>query len=169
MMFGLTFDEFVELKRTASIPKHQLPTVVAQTKELAFPMTLVDAAEHIRRRGYACRPETLKFMVQQKMVEPVNDRWLSTDVEVVCDYLEKHKLLMPYVEKCRVFGFKFVSYLRAMKGAAERETDRNGIDERADEQLFVMHRIPPREEHNAIISFTLCADIRDLLDRGEEI
>jgi hypothetical protein len=38
-----------------------------------------------------------------------------------------------------------------------------------DDQYFVMHRVPPRDVNPAVISFTLCDDIRERLERGEEI
>ncbi len=57
----------------------------------------------------------------------------------------------------------------ALREAAEHEAEKYGISVRADDQLFVMHRVPPRDDHDAVITFTLCADVRERLERGEGV
>ncbi|MEZ6138280.1 MAG: hypothetical protein R3C53_25640 [Pirellulaceae bacterium] len=75
----------------------------------------------------------------------------------------------PYVEMCRGLGCNYFAFLRALKDAAERESEKYGSRIRMDDQLFVMHRSPAREAHPAVITFTLCEDIRDRLIRGERV
>jgi hypothetical protein len=69
--------------------------------------------------------------------------------------------------------------VRALREAAERESLAHGQEIPADDQYFVMHRVPPRGVTNpggdfvdikpAVISFTLADDIRQRLERGEEV
>jgi hypothetical protein len=171
MAIGLTFEEYVELKLMP--PKHAdraFVTAAEHMRDEAFPMSLAQAAWHVRTRGYECRPESLELLVKQQVVEPVDvDAWTRADVDAVCDYFEQHGFYVPYAEFCRVLGCSYASFLRALKDAAERETAKYGIQVRADDQLFVMHRVPPRDDKDAIITFTLCDDIRERLERGEGV
>lgn len=171
MAMGLTFDEYVELKLMP--PKHAdraFFTATEYMRDEAFPMSLSQAAWHVRTRGYDCRPESLELLVEQQVVAPVDvNSWTRAEVDAVCDYFEQHELYVPYVEACRVLGCSYASFLRALRDAAERETAKYGIQVRADDQLFVMHRDPPREDRSAIITFTLCDDIRQRLERGEGV
>lgn len=70
---------------------------------------------------------------------------------------------------CRVLGCNYFEFLQALKDASERESEKYGTRVRMDDQLFVMHRSPAREEHPAVITFTLCEDIRDRLIHGEGV
>ena len=156
MTLGLTIDEFVRLGRE--------PTLLSDQ-----PLTLSDAAEHIRRRGYDCRPQSLSFLVEGSLVERVGLLWTKEKVEECCEYFEEHEFFTPYVEMCRVLGFKYAAFLMALKEAAERETEKYGVHVRADDQLFVLHRVPVSEEHAAVISFSLCDAVRERLERGQVI
>ena len=171
MAIGLTFEEYVELKLMPPKPADRaFVTAAEHMREEAFPMSLSQAAWHVRTRGYDCRPQSLELLVKQQTIEPADvDAWTRTDVDAVCDYFEQHGLYVPYAEACRVFGFSYVSFLRALKDAAERETAEYGIQVRADDQLFVMHREPPRDDKEGVITFTLCDDIRERLERGEGV
>ena len=65
-----------------------------------------------------------------------------------------------------------VDLLRPLREAADRESARYGRVIPDDDQYFVVHRVPPRGGdggHDAILSFTLCDDIRERIERGEEV
>lgn len=156
MRLGLTIEEFTELDRKPIACDDQ-------------PLTIVEAAEHMRQRGYCCRPESLEIVLKDRQTEIWNRIWTQELIESCCDYFETHQFFTPYVEMCRVLGCNYFTYLRALKKAAERESEKYGTRVRMDDQLFVMHRIPAREEHLAVVTFTLCDDIRDRLIRGEGV
>jgi hypothetical protein len=66
-----------------------------------------------------------------------------------------------------------------LREAAERESKAYRRNLPADDQYFVMHRVPPRgvtgpdgdliEIRPAVISFTLADDIRERIERGEDV
>ena len=156
MRFGLTIEEFVELEREPIACGEQ-------------PLTIEEVAEHMRQRGYCCRPESLKLLAKGRPVGASNRIWSRDLIESCCDYFEAHEFFTPYVEMCRVLGCNYFAFLRALKDASERESEKYCSRIRMDDQLFVMHRSPAREEHPAVITFTLCEDIRDRLIRGEGV
>lgn len=156
MRIGLTFEEFVELEHKP----------IARGEQ---PLTIEEAAEHIRQRGYCCRPQSLKLLMKGKPLEASNRIWTQDLIESCCDYFETHEFFTPYVEMCRVLGCNYFAFLRALKDASELESERYGTRVRMDDQLFVMHRSPAREEYPAVITFTLCEDIRERLIRGEGV
>lgn len=156
MRLGLTREEFVELKRKPIACRDQS-------------LTLEEAAEHIRQRGYDCRPQSLMVLVTGTLTETSNRIWTQELIESCCDWFETHLIFTPYVEMCRVMGFSYIAYLRALTKASERESEKYGTRVPMDDHLFVMQRIPSREEHPAIISFTLTEDVQDRLERGEEV
>ena len=100
MTLGLTIDEFVRLGRE--------PTLLSDQ-----PLTLSDAAQHIRRRGYDCRPQSLSFLVEGSLVERVGHLWTKEKVEECCEYFEEHEFFTPYVEMCRVLGCRYAAFLMA--------------------------------------------------------
>ncbi len=60
---GLSFDEFVNLKikpRAGADPVFQ--EAAEMELEQMFPMNIAQASNHLRSRGYDCRPETLKLL-----------------------------------------------------------------------------------------------------------
>lgn len=156
MRFGLSIEEFVGLERKPIACGDQ-------------PLTIEEAAEHMRRRGYCCRSESLKILVKDCQTEISKRIWTQELIESCCDYFETHAFFTPYVEMCRVLGFSYFMFLKALKEASERESEKYGIRVRMDDQLFVMHRSPAREEHPAVITFTLCEDIRDRLIHSEGV
>ncbi len=170
MPTGLTYDEYLELKidtRTCSDPMTQ--TLQKPADDLVFPMTPAEVVNHVRSRGYCCRTAALEFLTKSQVIRPGRDGWQRVDVEAVCQHLEKHWLFTPYVELCRVLGCRYASFLRALNASAQLATEKYGIQVRADDQLFVMHRTPARDGNEAIISFELCDDIREMLERGEAV
>ncbi len=156
MRIGLTFQEFVELERKPIARGDQS-------------LTIEEAAEHMRQRGYCCRPESLKLLMKGRPLGASNRIWSRDLIESCCDYFEAHEFFTPYVEMCRVLGCNYFAFLRALKDASERESEKYGTRVRMDDQLFVMHRSPAREEQPAVITFTLCEDIRDRLIRSEGV
>ncbi|MCL2645414.1 MAG: hypothetical protein FWD61_00245 [Phycisphaerales bacterium] len=157
---GLTFEEAVELRRKVS-----------------FPMTRAEANEHLRSRGYDCHPVMLKAMVEHEVVKPIHPKvWMQKDVEDAAEHIEDCGLFTPYAEMCEALGCRYADFLRALKAAAERESAKYGQDVPARDHYFVMHRMPPRGEGGAdgvvkpaVLTFTLCADIRERLERGEPL
>jgi len=181
MGIGLNFDEFVELKlmpnKNADRAKHQ---AAKKIRDEEFPMTLRDAASHLRTRGYDCRPATLEMILHNKTVSVADGgNWTRADVDAAAEHFEECELYVPYTEMCRVFGCRYADFLRPLHEAAERESVKYGIHVRDDDQPFVMHRMPPRRGelvdgkfvggHDAIITFTLCDDVRERLERGEGV
>lgn len=171
---GLSFDEYVDLKikpRAGADPVFQ----EAADLELAemFPMTVAQASEHLRSRGYDCRPEMLELLIQNGVVSPANQNaWSQADVDAAAEHLEECQIHTPYVVMCMALGCRYADFLRAVREAAERESAKYGRRVPMDDQYFVMHRIPPRggpDGHDAIITFTLADDIRERLERGEEV
>ena len=94
MAIGLTFEEYVELKLMP--PKHAdraFVTAAEHMRDEAFPMSLSQAAWHVRTRGYDCRPQSLELLVKRQVIEPADvDAWTRADVDAVCDYFEQHGL-----------------------------------------------------------------------------
>jgi hypothetical protein len=135
-----------------------------------FPMATAAASHHLRSRGYDCRPAILDALIRQGVVTPSKpDTWSRADVEAAADHLEEAGIFVPYVVMCQALGCRYADFLRPLREAAERETAKYGRVVRADDQLFTLHRVPPRENTPAVISFTLCDDIRERLERGEGV
>jgi hypothetical protein len=164
---GLTFDDFIKLR---------LPVERVQM----FPMDLAAVACHLRMRGYDCRPEMLDVLIRNQVVTPVNaDTWSQADVDAAAEHFEACDMLAPYAAMCQTLGCRYADFLRALREAAERALAKYGRDIPADDQYFVLHRQPPRVVTGtngslagitaAIITFTLCDDIRERLERGEEV
>ena len=77
------------------------------------------------------------------------------------------------------FGEYMELRLKPLREAAERESQKYGRYVPEDDQSFIMHRTAPRgvpdDNGNltdvtlSVISCTLCDDIRERLERGEEV
>lgn len=168
---GLTLDEHFDLRvkpRTGADPAFH--EAAQEERDGMFPMATAAAAQHLRSRGYDCRPAILDALVRQGVVTPSKpDAWSRADVEAAADHLEEAGIFTPYAAMCMALGCRYADFLRPLRDAAERETVKYGRVVRADDQLFTLHRVPPRENTPAMISFTLCDDIRERLERGEEV
>jgi len=150
---GLTFEEVVELK----------------TKPL-LRMTLATACSQLQGRGYDCRPPILELLIQNRVVTPANpDAWSQADVDAAADHLEQCQIHTPYVVMCMALGCRYADFLRSLRAAAEHESAKYGRHIPADDQYFVMHRVPPRDGNPAKLTFTLCDDIRERLRRGAAV
>lgn len=168
---GLTFDEHFDLRvkpRTGADPAFH--EAAQDERDRMFPMATVTASHHLRSRGYDCRPAILDALVRQGVVTPSQpDAWTEADVEAAALHLEDAGLYTPYSAMCLALGCRYADFLRPLREAAERESAKYDRPVQPDDQLFVMHRVPSRENTPAVISFTLCDDIRERLERGEEI
>lgn len=171
MRIGLSFDEFAELRLAPLAGADPAFVQAAQLeREALFPMTAAQAVNHLRSRGYDCKPQMLELLVENGVVRPAQPgAWQQGDVEIVADYFEDAEIYTPYAAACQAFGFRYADFLRALREAAERESQKYGRRIPADDQYFVMHRVPPRDDRPAVISFTLCDDVRERLERGKEV
>lgn len=193
MRIGLTFDEYVDLKwRAASEGVGFLKCEPSKTPEFEplgddepaqsqlFPMSTTQASGHLRSRGYDVRPSMLDLLVEDGVVKLAQkDIWNQADVDRAADYFEDAGVLVPYAAMCETLGCSYADFLRPLGEAAKRESRKYGRYVLADDQYFVMHRVPPRgvtddkgnliEIKSAVVSFTLCDDIRERLERGEEV
>ncbi len=168
---GLTVDEFVDLKikprASADRAFHEAAEI---EREQMFPMTLAAASSHLRSRGYDCRPAMLELLVKDGVVTPAEaDAWAQADVDAAAEHFEDCGILTPYAAMCQTLGCRYADFLRPLREAAERESLKYERHIPDDDQYFVMHRIPPRDTTPAIISFTLCDDVRDRVERGEVV
>jgi hypothetical protein len=150
---GLTFEEVVELKT-----RHLLQ------------LTPAAASSQLQARGYDCRPEMLELLIEDGVVKPAGaNAWSQADVDAAAEYFEDCGIFTPYAAMCQTLGCRYADFERPLREAAKRETGKYGRQIPADDQYFVMHRQPPRGDAPAIITFSLCDDIQDRLERGEEV
>ena len=181
MRIGMTFDEYVELKMKPPEGGNRA-IQIAYEKNLAekFPMDTRDASHHLRARGYDCKPPMLDVLTKNGVVKLANpDVWTQADVDAAADHFEECEIFVPYAAMCQTLGCTYAEFLRPLHEAAERESQKYGRHIPADDQFFVMHRVPPRvvtdengkwvDTTSSVISFTLCDDVRERLERGEEV
>lgn len=168
---GLTLDEYVDLKvRPRKGADAAFQEAAEQERAEMFPMTLAGASSHLRSRGYDCRPEMLDVLVRNEVVRPAGpDAWSQADVAAAAEHFEDCDMFTPYAAMCQTLGCRYADFLRPLREAADQESVKYGRYIPDDDQYFVMHRVPPRGNSPAIITFTLCDDIRDRIDRGEEV
>lgn len=168
---GLTFDEFVELKlKPAAGADRAFHEAAEMERREMFPMPLVAAANHLRSRGYDSRREMLELLVKNGVVKPAApDGWTQADVDAAAEHFEQCQIFTPYAAMCVALGCRYADFLRPLREAAERESQKYGRRVPDDDQYFVMHRVPPRDASPAMITFTLADDIRERLERGEEV
>lgn len=178
---GMTFDEFYDLKmKPHSRADRVFHEAVENARQKAFPMSTEAAAWHLRSRGYDCYRDMLEVLVKHgTIVLAQPDTWTREDVDAAAEYFEEQRLLTPYAMMCSALGCGYADFLRALREASERESAKWGRHVPANDQYFVMHREPPRGITNeqgepvgyqpAVITFTLCDDIRERLERGEDI
>lgn len=164
MAIGMTWDEFRELR----------------AKDEPFPMTRKRACEHLRTRGYDCRPEALDLLAENGVVAPSSrESWTPNDINRVATYYEHAELLTPYAAMCQALGCSYADFVRALREAARLASEHYSRYVPASDQYFVMHRVPARcvtDENDrivriqpSVISFTLCDDVRGRLELGEDV
>ena len=170
MGIGLTFDEYVDLRlRVPAGADHAFHEAAQMEREQMFPMNTAGASSHLRSRGYDCRPQMLDLLIENgvaKLSKP--DVWTQADVEAAAEHLEDCDILTPYAAMCETLGCRYADFLRPLKEASKHESQKYGRRIPADDQYFIMHRVPPRGVLNAdgqlvgsnpaVISFTLCDD-----------
>lgn len=171
MQTGLTFEEYLALRlRPLAGADRAFQEAAKMEREQMFPMALASASNHLRSRGYDCRPAMLELLIQNGTVKPATqDAWTQADVDAAAEHFEDAQILTPYAAMCETLGCRYADFLRPLREAAERESQKYGRRIPDDDQYFVMQRVPPRDTQPAIISFTLCDDIRERLERGEEV
>lgn len=171
MQIGLTFDEYVDLRvKPRAGADRAFHEAAEMERQEMFPMSLGAASNHLRSRGYDSRPAMLELLVEEGVVTPAQpDAWTQTDVDTAAEHFEECNLLAPYADMCQTLGCRYADFLRPLREAAERESQKYGRSVPADDQYFVMHRQPPRDTQPAVIFFTLCDDIRERLECGEEV
>lgn len=181
MRIGLTLSEFVELRlKPPAIADQAFHEAAAMERAEVFPMNANTAASHLRTRGYDCRPAMLEMLVQNGVVKPAKkDAWTEKDVERAAEHFEDCEVFTPYAAMCQALGCRYAEFLRPLREAADEATRKYSRHVPDDDQYFVMHRVPPRGKFDAdgnligttssAISFTLCDDIRERLERGEEV
>ena len=181
MGIGLTFEEYVDLRlRPLAGADPVFSDAAEREREPMFPMNATGASGHLRSRGYDCRPQMLDLLVRDgviKLAKP--DAWTQADVDAAAEHFEDCNILTPYAAMCETLGCRYADFERPLREAAERESQKYGRRVPADDQYFVMQRVPPRGQTDeagdlvgstpAIISFTLCDDIKERLERGEEV
>lgn len=171
MATGMSFTECVELRL---MPLAGADPAFFQAAEMErnemFPMTLGTASNHLRSRGYDARPEMLEVLVEDDVITPdAKLGWSQENVDEAAAYFERCGLFTPYAAMCETMGCGYADFQRALRAAAEAASKQYGRHVPDDDQLFVMHREPPRGDRPAKLSFTLCDDIRERLERGEEV
>lgn len=171
MGIGLTFDEYVDLKlRPHSRADRVFHQAADESRDEMFPMNTAAASSHLRSRGYDCRPPMLDVLVKNGVVAlEQHDAWTRDDVDAAADYFEDGQFFVPYAAMCQTLGCRYADFLRPLREASERESQKYGRHVPDSDQYFVMHRVPPRGVTPSAISFTLCDDIQERLARGEEI
>lgn len=181
MRIGLSLDEFTDLKmRPHARADRVFHQVAEDTIEKLFPMDTGAAAIHLRSRGYDVRPPMLDVLVEDGVVALAqSDVWSRADVEVAADYFEEARMLVPYAAMRNTLGCSYARFLRLLREASERESQKYGRHVPDNDQYFVMHREPPRgvtdDNGNLVgikpasITFSIADDIKERLERGEEI
>ncbi len=181
MTIGLSIEEYFELKlkpRAGADPVFF--QAAEQERDGMFPMPLVSVASHLRSRGYDCRPQSLDLLLESGVVSPADsDAWSKADADAAAAHFEDCGVFTPYAAMCETLGCRYADFVRALREAAERESKAYSRNLPADDQYFVMHRVPPRgvtgpdgdliDIRRAVISFTLADDIRERLERGEDV
>ncbi|MCA8998917.1 MAG: hypothetical protein KDA80_18100 [Planctomycetaceae bacterium] len=168
---GLTFDEYVDVKlRPSPRADRAFHEGAEMERDEMFPMTTAAASTHLRSRGYDCRPAMLELLVENGTIQLAQpDTWTREDVDAAAERFEEHEMFVPYAAMCQTLGCRYVDFLRPLREAAERESAKWGRAIPDSDQYFVMHRVPPRSDADSIITFTLCDDIRERLERGEVV
>lgn len=171
MQIGLTFDEYVDVKlRPPASADRAFHQAADLERAEMFPMNIAGASMHLRSRGYDCKPAMLEMLVESGVVTPSQpDAWTQADVDAAAEHFEECEIYVPYAAMCLALGCRYVDFLQPLREASERESQKYGRHVPASDQYFVMHRMPPRGSSPSIISFTLCDDIRERLERGEEV
>ena len=87
MRIGLTIEEYIELR--LGPPSGADPAFQAESEKL-FPMNRASASNHLRSRGYDCRPPMLELLIQNSVVNPADSgawvRQLVGSLKMKCGF-----------------------------------------------------------------------------------
>ena len=180
MGIGLSFDEYVDVKlRPPAGADRAFPQAAGDARDELFPMNTASASSHLRSCGYDCKPVMLDVLVKNGVVTLAQPGvWTRADVDTAAEHFEECEIFVPYAAMCQTLGCRYVDFLRPLREAAEQASQKYGRHVPDSDQYFVMHRVPPRGVSDAqgnldltssVISFTLCDDIRERLELGEEV
>lgn len=171
MPIGMTFDEFFELKLKPNADADPaFHEAAEQEQDALFPMPTTAVAHHLRRRGYDVRPQMLELLLECGTLRTkVLDSWTREEVDDAAAHFEDCQIFVPYAAMCETLGCTYADFHRALRETAETESRKHGRRLPEDDQYFVMHRFPPRDDAPAKLWFTLADDIRERLERGEEV
>ncbi|CAN5400566.1 hypothetical protein BH11PLA2_BH11PLA2_40750 [soil metagenome] len=81
-----------------------------------FPMPTVPASNHLRSRGYDCRPEMLDVLVKNgvvKLAEP--ETWTLADVDPAAEYYEACSFFVPFAMMCVSLGCDYAHFKRPLR------------------------------------------------------
>jgi len=83
MRIRLTFDECVQLRlKPPAGAGHVFHQAAEEVSERMFPTNTTAASNHLRSRGYDCKPEMLDLLVQNGVVTLSGpDAWTQADVD----------------------------------------------------------------------------------------
>jgi hypothetical protein len=109
---------------------------------------LIDEKSAIERCESAPAPEMRVWRVGQQP-----DAWTQADVDAAADHPEDAGILTRYAAMCLALGCRYADFLRPLREAAERASAKYGRPVQADDQLFVMHRVPPRDFNGTAYSW----------------
>lgn len=106
MGIGLIFDEFVNVKlrpTNEDVPKHRSSDVRAAK---LFPMTTIEATNHLRSRGYDSPVDSLEELVVDEVVSlDADGKWTREAFDEAADFYERCELFVPYATICEAFGW----------------------------------------------------------------
>ena len=156
MRIGLTFDEYYELNLKPPVGADRAFQQAAKMeRDEMFPMPTSAASHHLRSRGYDCRPAMLDVLTKNGVVKLAKpDVWTQADVDAAADHFEECEIFVPYAAMCQTLGCSYADFKRPLREASERESQEYGRHIPADDQMFVMHRMPPRGDMPSVLSFT---------------
>jgi len=85
---GLTFDEYVDLRlKPPAGADRAFHQAAEMERDRIFPMNTTAASNHLRSRGYDCRPQMLDLLVENGVVTLSKpDVWAQTDVDAAAQH-----------------------------------------------------------------------------------
>lgn len=170
MHIGLTFDEYVDVKlRPPAGADPAIKRGFEAEVEEKFPMATVTASHHLRSRVRQPSGHAGTAGGKRRGQSWRNRTRGREDVDAAAEHFEEHEMFVPYAAMCQTLGCRYIDFLRPLREAAERESAKWGRAIPDSDQYFVMHRDPPRGDRDAVISFSLCSDIQERLERGEVV
>lgn len=113
MRIGLTLDEYTDLR--LSPPSGADPAFQSEREQL-FPMNLASVSNHLRSRGYDCKPPMLDLLIQNGVVKPADrNAWAQADVDAAAEHFEECQIFVPYAAMCQTLGCRYADFLRPLR------------------------------------------------------